>query len=170
MFIGIAIPSRIQEQLTDGLNHYAELCGEQTLPENRHVTLLWLGPDPQPHDALPALTLPLAHSFTLTVAITHVGRGKNASQLWAYAAPTPALEIVRKLLIERVKENGLALPEDTHSDFTPHINLADLKSDSTQNILADYPVTAAFSVRELSVFERPAGSATYASLGTILLA
>lgn len=170
MFVALSIPDTARSVLQQAMHHYEDHLDRFVPEQNWHITLAWLGSDALSHSILPELLKPLPQSFTMTVNITHVGRGKKPDMLWAYAAPTVALQKLHQATIERLQAMHVPLPQKD-SLFIPHISLGYLSEALKNRGLADQASNVTFPVHQLDVYESAATLAgqRYTSIGQIHL-
>jgi len=172
MFVGISIPSAARSTIRQALDYYQKDLA-QPVPENAwHMTVLWVGSPPEAHNYIPALTKSLRQSFTMTVTLTHLGRGKKPSLLWAYAIPSLGLHKLRKTVLDRFEAIKFPLPVDSHPEFIPHITVGHLSESLKNRILPDHKASITFPVPALDIYEAAANSegSRYTSKGRIPLA
>jgi 2'-5' RNA ligase len=114
----------------------------------------------------------LPQTFVPTVQLTHVGRGLQRSQLWAYADNSALLNNIRSQLLPRLAALRFPIPEKTKNDnFVPHIHVANLFNMAGGIGLADYPIPASFMIREIQIIrsEKSSGGTVHHVAGTIPL-
>jgi 2'-5' RNA ligase len=162
MFIAIPVPSQIVPAISLAFEEYPQHI-EKILPtEKWHLTLLWLGDVENPKQYYSRLTKPMPQSFVPTVRYTHVGRGAQRQQLWAYAEPSPSLLSMREALVARLRTMRFPFPEKPqYEKFIPHTRVANLYSMSGGVGLADFPLTTTFVPKEIHIIRSeltPTGS------------
>lgn len=165
VFLAVPIPTRWQESLQVAAAHYPQYVARLFPPQQWHLTVLWLGQMDLTALPLDRLTQPLTQAFTPTVTLTHVGRGRARSQLWAYAQPTPTLLNLHDALKRRVKSMGIPLPPD--ATWVPHVHVANF-FDLVQGLgVPDMRCLATFAPRCVNVYRSEQG--TYYLEGIISL-
>ena len=100
-----------------------QLHGRMTRPKNMHLTLTFLGP--QPEAMLPLLRSILAQLTVepLTINIDRVGYFQRNRVAWAGTHAMPdALSRLQKTLAQELTRKGIAA--DTHRAYKPHVTLA----------------------------------------------
>jgi RNA 2',3'-cyclic 3'-phosphodiesterase len=171
LFIGLAVPAPLRDLLLPLTEQYAPSLKKITPPESWHITLAFLGEQPTPLP-MDELSQPLISAFVPTIAFTHVGRGRQRSQLWAYAQPTTALNHLQQNVRERLTQLKLPLPPDAQArEFLPHIRLATFLDLMQGRGIADTPVSFTFVPREAYVYrsEQTADGRVYHREATIPL-
>lgn len=144
-FIALPVPESTHADLSAVLDGYKKIIGYRVPPERWHVTLAWLGEQALPEMLVGALCEPLTQVFVPTVTFTHMGRGRQAGQLWAYVHPTTFLTTLRQRLHERVQAQTIALPPS--ETFIPHVHVGNFQSGLDRNFVADSPLTLRFQVK-----------------------
>lgn len=172
MFIALPVPQNIATAVSKAFDQYPQYL-ERRVPEQKwHVTLLWLGDVENPEQYMSRLRKDMIQSFLPTVRVTHVGRGKQRKQLWAYIDPAVAITTIRNEVIARLKSMRFPIPDQERKrPFIPHIHIADLYDVAGGIGLADYPVPVSFAAREANIVYStltPQGS-VYETVGTIRL-
>jgi len=122
-FVGIAIPASVSARLAG-----AQLglpVGRAVPPENFHVTLAFLGEQPEPviedmHHALADIRAP---RFTLRVDGLDLFGGDQPTILHARIAPEPGLAHLRAKVVQAARQAGISV---RGGRFTPHVTLARL--------------------------------------------
>jgi RNA 2',3'-cyclic 3'-phosphodiesterase len=124
-FVAIRLPEAAQARL---IAAQAGLPAGRALPaENLHLTLAFLGEQPEPvvedvHYALAAIRAP---SFELTLAGMALLGGPRPRVLAAEAAPAPALVGLQRSVTQAARSAGLTLGREA---FRPHVTLARFNS------------------------------------------
>jgi len=150
MFIGIEIPDDVREQIRIQLEGYTKYTKKLVEEENWHVKMLSIG-EIEGHDQfIESLSAEMPQSFLSTLSLTHIGKGPQRQQLWAFVNPTPLLDTLQKQLIGRLDSLNIKPTQDTN--FIPHIKLADLRVGSSNNLLADIPMPAIWPIKKLSIY------------------
>ena len=172
LFIAAEIPEEINGLLSEKLRQYAPYIRRAMKMENWHLTFLFVGMINNFPNYAGALTQDLPQAFLPTITLTHVGRGYQAGQLWAFAKPTALLHAIKQALWERVAGQ---LPElsllNEHDDFVPHIKLAELRDRSVSKFVADCPLLATWPIKQLFLYSSTVylGEQKYEVFGTIKL-
>lgn len=158
LFVAVPIPALIQKNLIAALNSFPQYI-EQTIDQERwHLTLVFLGEVENPRQYWSRLTKALPQAFMPTISITHIGRGLQRDQLWAYAHPTAILFNLYRELGQRLRGMRFPLPRQQYDDFVPHVHVANLYPMARGIGIADAAVTTTFSVRELLVYRSVPGA------------
>ncbi len=154
IFIGLPIPENVITAVQGSFQEYQQYITRPVVPEKWHLTLLHLGEVNNPKQYYSRLRKQLTSSFVPTVRITHVGRGLNKHQLWAYAEPSVSLKSMRSEIIKRLKSMRFQFQEKAElaDDFVPHITIANLFRMTGGVGLADYPLTLSFTVNKAHIY------------------
>lgn len=162
-FIGLELPETVRFQLS--LIQPRLLLPHMTDPEDFHLTLAFLGDQPEPaledlHFALQGLRLA---PFSLRLQGTGIFGGDKPRVVWAGVAPDPALEALQAKVATCARRMGLA-PESGR--FVPHVTLARSRGKPTPEDLARLSAglqatagfaTAPFHVTEFALFSSNPG-------------
>jgi len=152
VFIALPVPLSVTDAISQAFQQYPQYIERQVPVQKWHVTLTWLGELENPHQYLSRLTKSMMQDFLPTVRLTHVGRGKKRTQLWAYVDPSVSLLSIRTQLIDRLRSFRCPLPPNIRQQvYIPHIHIADLYSVAGGVGLADYPTPVSFAAREAQV-------------------
>lgn len=171
MFIGLEVPedvrTRIREHLKDYTRHTKKLVPE----ENWHITILFVGEVLEYKRYLEPLEEAMPQAFLPTLSLTHIGKGLQPHQLWAFAKNTTLLGELQKQLIDRLGSLPIDRESNVNSNFTPHIKLGDLRTGPTNDLLADLPMLAAWRVEKLNIYHSDLShrGANYSVMGHINL-
>lgn len=172
MFIALPVPEIALGKIKGSFSHFANAI-EKEVPTNKwHVTVAWLGEVYNPAQYMSRLVKPMPQSFVPTVRVTHVGRGHQRQQLWAYAEASTSLLNIRGQIIDRLKKMRFQLPEDKgQQPFVPHITVAKLYDQLGRIGLADYPLMLSFVAERLLVVRSDitAKGVQYITEGEIIL-
>lgn len=169
IFIGAPIPRTVAQNIKNNLQSYTEFTKKMIPEDNWHITFLFIGGVTNEHELTETVEKTMPQSFLPTISLTHIGRGLQKQQLWAYAKPTPLLTNIRKELTASV--NTLTNISPRHNDFIPHIKLANLRPSPYNKLLADKPLSAVWQIKELYIYrsELSAVGAHYTIIETIKL-
>jgi 2'-5' RNA ligase len=154
LFIGLPVPNRLVGPIELSFSKYPQYIEQVIPPETWHLTLLYLGEVKNSRQYYGRLRVPLPQPFVPTVRITHVGRGLNKHQLWAYAEPSPVLTNLRHEILQRIK--GMRLQHAAEikiDDFVPHIAIAKLFPVAGGVGMADFPINVSFPVDQVTLYQ-----------------
>ncbi len=172
IFLGIKIPDQTIKLLESRLDVMRGV-GKRVPVDRQHVTFCLVGQVPGIEKYLEELSKPLEQSFTSIVTLTHLGRGMNEDQIWAYVKKTRGLIDIKEELDKRVDklQIGDSKLMNRDGDFIPHINLAGVDEKKMPMISIDIPVNTTWRVNEVHIFASKLWreGVSYSSLGTILL-
>ena len=120
-FVAIALPESVVRALTAAQAGLP--AGRPVAPENSHLTVAFLGEHPEPviEDVHLELDKIRAPGFALTLSGTGLFGGKRPRALYARVQPEPALNRLRKKVLQAARGTGLRLPRERYS---PHVTLA----------------------------------------------
>lgn len=172
LFLGLPVPASAREKIKAIAGPPYKQYFENFVPdENWHLTLFFFGEVKNPSQYFGYLKLPLPQAFTPTVSLTHIGRGKQRDQLWAFAQPTTSLLALRQALGARLQK--VHFPRAVNRNiFVPHIRLANFFPIVSGMGLADTAAGVAYAVQEAYLYKSeptPQGS-KYTILAAIKLA
>lgn len=153
LFLGLSVPTTLSQKLKEGAKqHFGQYFGEFLPEENWHITLFFFGDVKNPEQYLGRLKQPLPQAFVPTISITHIGRGAERHQLWAYVNPTPALLVLRDNIHERLRKihfpHAIGNPK-----FVPHIHLANFYPTVSGLGVADVALPAVYSTQEAHLYQ-----------------
>lgn len=173
MFIGLPVPERARAPILEAAQTYFPQYLEKFIASSDwHVTLAFLGDIVNPTQYLGRLSRPLPQAFVPTVSVTHIGRGLQRNQLWAYIQPSQSLTQLRAELLERLGEIRFPTPHRLRQErFVPHIRIAKFYHMARPLGMSDAAVMTTFAVHALSVYRselHPEG-AQHSALATIPL-
>lgn len=153
LFLGLPVPEHVVRQTQAAFPSYAHVIEREVPAEKWHVTLIWLDEVENPAQYHSRLRKPLPQSFMPTVQLTHLGRGRQRTQLWAYAEASAVLLNIRTQLMDRLRVMRFPVPtEEKHRPFVPHITCAHLFESIGGVGLADTPLVTSFSVKEVLLY------------------
>ncbi len=153
LFLGFSVPASIRAKLQAGARtHFGNYFNEFVPEENWHITLFFFGEVHNHSQYLPRLKQPLPQTFVPTISFTHLGRGGQRDQLWAYVALTPALRALREALDERLRKIHFPRPVGVRK-FAPHIHLANFYPTVSGLGVADAPALAAYATQEVHLYK-----------------
>lgn len=120
-FVGIPLPGIVSARLEAAQTGLP--AGRAVAAENFHVTLAFLGEQPEPviedmHHALDDIRVA---RFSLRVAGVDLFGGDQPTILHARIAPEPGLSHLRRKVAQAARETGI---EVKGGRFTPHVTLA----------------------------------------------
>ena len=120
-FAAIALPGSVVRPLTAAQTGLP--AGRLVAPENFHLTVAFLGEHPEPviEDVHLALDGIHALGFALTLSGAGLFGGQRPRALYARVQPEPALNRLRKKVLQAARGAGLRLPRERYS---PHVTLA----------------------------------------------
>ena len=169
LFLGLPVPLLMRTKLAEAARqHFGTYFGALLPEENWHLTLFFFGDVKNHAQYLGRLQQPLPQAFVPTISLTHLGRGAQRHQLWAYVNPTPALLSLRENLSERLRKIHFPLPIDSKK-FIPHIHLANFYPTVSGLGLADVSLPAVYATQEAHLYQStstPQGS-HYDAIATI---
>lgn len=146
LFVAVPLPAHVRSALIAPLDHYRHAIEREITPENLHLTLAFLGDVINPGQYIGRLKKPLPQQYVPTIRLTHVGRGRNRRQLWAFAENSASINRLRDELIERLKGMRFSGWEELRNrEFIPHITVATLHKQMGGVGLADTPLPVSFS-------------------------
>lgn len=181
LFIGLPVPDVARSVIRRSMNSLRDAIDQRTEEADWHITLLFLGEVDNFTQYLSALLQPLPRMFVPTVSLTHLGRGLQRQQLWAYIHKTAALDALRADLEKNVVSAGMkGWKQYQKSQFVPHVRVAALKREIKGNpSLPDVLSANLFTARQAHLYRSPNwsqasadkrdGSSRYETLGTIPL-
>lgn len=154
IFIGVPIPINSLKSVQASFQEYQQYISSPITPAKWHLTILYLGEINNPKQYYSRLRKPVSLSFVPTVRITHIGRGLNKHQLWAYVEDSVILNNIRGELVRRLKSMRFNFADTTElgDGFVPHIAIANLFRMAGGVGLADYPLTLSFAVTQAHIF------------------
>lgn len=151
--IGINLPEKAREVVSRMLIHFKDSIEEITPENSWQLEIISIPFQEIAIEQLELLKAPLPLPFFLTVPLTHIGRGLESEQLWAYATATYPLKQLHAMVWQRAQSTGVRLAKEDLPLFTPHIELASLKSNVT-TMLADEIVAVTFNAQQLAISEK----------------
>lgn len=171
MFIGLEVPANVRTQIREHLKDYTRHTKKLVPEENWHITILFVGEVLEYKQYLEPLEEVMPQTFLPTLSLTHIGKGLQPQQLWAFAKNTTLLGKLQKQLIDRLNSLHIGLESNVNSSFTPHIKLGDLRTGSANGLIADLPMLAAWRVEKLNIYRSDLShsGANYSVIGHINL-
>lgn len=123
LFLGIELPPAWRRALAQGAEALgrAGVQGRFTLPDNYHLTLVFLGETDRRTEAEAALRQTGGASFPLRTALPGCFPRKGGDIWWLGVEPTPGLLAVQRRLEGALRASGFSLEE---RPYRPHITLA----------------------------------------------
>ena len=171
LFLGLPVPEPVRAKLSEAARaHFSSYFNEFRPEGNWHLTLFFFGEVRNHAQYLGRLKQDLPQTFVPTISITHLGRGGDRGQLWAYVTPTPALLSLREELNERLRKIRFPRPIDSKK-FIPHITLANFYPTVSGLGVADTRLQASYAVNEAYLYQSilNQGKARYDTVATIPL-
>lgn len=168
LFVAINFQEETLDALTavqDALRRAAP-GGSYSRRENLHLTLAFLGEQPEDRLAAAREAMAAARFSPLTLIFDRLGRFRRAGGdvWWAGAAPNPALYAAQRRLARELSARGFALEERR---FVPHLTLARRvpvpEGPDPAGPLAA-PIEARAGRISLMLSGRPGGKLTYTEL------
>jgi len=172
LFIGAQVPDEGKSLIKEKLQGYTRYTKKILPEESWHVTFIFIGEVESYQQYLEAMLEPLAQTYLPTISLTHIGRGRQKGQLWAYGRSTKLLEGLREQLKSRLDKLRVGYAGDMgNEEFVPHIRLADLREGSFNNLLPDVPLAVVWQIKEINIYrsELTYKGASYAIEGKIKL-
>lgn len=125
-FIAIEVPEGMQHELSALSRQLARACeGRFVAPENRHVTLAFLGEVDESQVASAMAAMDAAFATADVISLCSVGLGKfgraSDATLWLGLDPMPALVVAASRLREELAARDVLFDD---KPFRPHITLA----------------------------------------------
>ena len=123
LFLGIELPPAWRRALAQGAEALgrAGVQGRFTLPDNYHLTLVFLGETDRRTEAEAALRQTGGASFPLRTALPGCFPRKGGDIWWLGVEPAPGLLAVQRRLEGALRASGFSLEE---RPYRPHITLA----------------------------------------------
>lgn len=159
-FLALPVSDSVARALPAMQKHYDQVVDTPTPNQKLHLTLLWLGSaEDTTSERRRKLVEPLRQSFVPTVRLTHVGRGRQRDQLWAYSEAAGPLVAIREQLMNRLRTISWSVPkQEFHRIFTPHITIAKLYAQASQIGLADHPFITSYCFSEVLLYKSEASA------------
>lgn len=137
-FVALGMPKPAQEAL-ERLQEFLP-AGRFAVPETMHLTLAFLGTQPEPVmvDVGEALDTIKAEPFSLTLRGVDLVKAGRRGVVWVRAVPDPALAELRSGIRRAVTDAGVHLGRER---FRPHVTLAriDVRAyGGGKSVLADF--------------------------------
>ncbi len=175
LFIAVPIPKDAKKEMRKALGNYEKFIEKKVPEKNWHLTFLFLGEVKHYQSYLRRMTEDLPRMFLPTISFTHVGRGYERDQLWAYAQQTNVLNELRSTIRERLVK--IRVPTSTSittkggAEFVPHVKLANMLNVTRGMGLADRQITVTFMIKQVIVYksEIDSAGAKYDAVGVINL-
>jgi 2'-5' RNA ligase len=153
IFIGFEVPANIRDQVREKLRGYSRFTKKLVPEENWHVTVLFVGEVAGYKQRLSPLGEGMPQAYLPILSLTHIGRGLQEHQLWAFAKNTELLNGLQRQLMERLDSLKITLNEKgNNSRYVPHIKLAELRDGPANNLLADVSISAVWRVEKLNIY------------------
>lgn len=164
VFVATSIPASLDAILLPAIKRFAPQIRFTVPRQNWHMTVVFLGDEPDEAALASKLPATLSLPFLPTASISHVGRGQRSDQLWAYVQPTPVLQALHQAVAQLFLKQA-------PGQFVPHIKLANLNTDQGQLGEPDAAAVATVPIREVILFASRPGPNTvhYERLATAVV-
>lgn len=174
LFIAVPIPKSAKDEMERAMGSYTEFIAKAVPRKSWHLTFLFLGEVKYYQRYLRRMTEDLPRMFLPTISFTHVGRGYQRDQLWAYAQRTNVLEELHSTIRARLVKIRVPTSKPITKGrvkFIPHVRLANLLDVTRGMGLADRRITVTFIVKQVVVYKSEVDStgAKYSAVGIINL-
>jgi len=174
LFIAVPIPKSAKEDMKRAMGSYNKFIAKAVPRKNWHLTFLFLGEVNHYQRYLRRMTEDLPRMFLPTISFTHIGRGYQRDQLWAYAQRTNVLEELRSTIRARLVK--IRVPTSSpitkgSAEFIPHVRLANMLEVTRGMGLADRRIAVTFMVKQVVIYKSEIDSkgAKYRAVGIINL-
>jgi 2'-5' RNA ligase len=174
LFIAIPIPKSARTQMKKSLKSYSKFVAD-TLPEkNWHLTFLSLGEVKHYQRYLRRMAEDLPRMFLPTISFTHVGRGHDRDQLWAYAQRANVLDELHSTIRERLVKIRVPASKTLIKkkiEFIPHVKLANMLDITRGMGLADRRINVTFMIKQIVIYksESDSDNTEFSAVGIINL-
>lgn len=174
LFIAVPIPKSAKEEMKRAMGSYTKLIAKAVPRKNWHLTFLFLGEVKYYQRYLRRMTEDLPRMFLPTISFTHIGRGYQRDQLWAYAQRTNVLEELHSTIRARLVKIRVPTSKPItkkNVEFVPHVRLANLLEVTRGMGLADRQINVTFIVKQVVIYKSEPSStgAKYSTVGIIKL-
>lgn len=174
LFIAVPIPKSARNEMKKALNGYAKFIDKKVPEKNWHLTFLFLGEVNHYQRYLRRMIEDLPRMFLPTISFTHVGRGYQRDQLWAYAQQTNVLNELHSTIrarLVKIRVPTSAPITKNKTEFIPHVRLANMLEVTRGMGLADRQLAVTFMIKQIIIYksEPDATGANYSAVGVINL-
>ena len=153
VIIAVPLPEQVVSSLSKAVAAYPQYVEAVIPSEEWQLMLLRLENVQNAKQYYGRLMQPMPQSFVPTIRFTHVGRGQNREQLWAYAESSTVLRTIRQELIGRLRKMRFEhIAAVKKQSFVPHVPVAQVYRQMGGLGLADHATPVSFSWQKLYVY------------------